>query len=268
MDGRRPAPSWGGGGGRHEDAARQYTRLVDVCRDVGQEARSDQYKVLTRRYAEAPPGSEAAPKLLPGLLVDYVRALEARDDDDRPERLFELPRTWLDEAGDLNVENKAELDSLYESARRLAALSGDARDADTAERLGNTLADARLARSDWAGALALLEHRAGARPEQLARCYEGLRRWGDAARARVAAGQPEAALAAYRRAGAFSEAATLAETTGQAEAAALLQTLATVLDGLDRLGRTDLNALEEDEAAILARRLRETADRLGRRRRR
>ena len=60
----------------------------------------------------------------------------------------------------------------------------------------------------------------------------------------------------------------MAETAGQTTDAALLETLATVLDGLDRLGRTDLNALEDDEASILARRFREAADRLGRRRRR
>jgi hypothetical protein len=41
-----------------------------------------------------------------------------------------------------------------------------------------------------------------------------------------------------------------------------------VLGGLERLSHTDLNALEDDEAAVLARRLREAADRLGRRRRR
>ena len=84
----------------------------------------------------------------------------------------------------------------------------------------------------------------------------------------MAAGQPEAALANYRRAGAFAEAATLADTAGHTEQAALLHTLATTLHGLDRLGRTDLDALEDDEAAILARRLREAADRLGKRRKR
>ena len=199
--------------------------------------------------------------------MDYVRALEGRAVDDRPERLFELPRAWIEEARELKIGNSAAVASLQESARRLAALSGDARDTETAERLADTLADARLASGDWAGALALLEHRADARPEQLARCYAGLRRWADAARAHAVAGQPEAALTAYRRAGAFAEASALAETMGQSADAALLQTLATVLDGLDRLGRTDLNALEDDEASILARRLREAADRLGRRRR-
>jgi hypothetical protein len=253
--------------GRHADAARLYRRQVDICREVGQEARAEQFAVLARRYAEAPPGSAEAAKLLPSLLVDYVRALEGRAADDRPERLFELPRAWIEEARELKIGNSTAVASLQESARRLAALSGDARDAETAERLADTLADARLASGDWAGALALLEHRADARPEQLARCYAGLRRWADAARAHVVAGQPEAALAAYRRAGAFAEAAALADTVGQSADAALLQTLATVLDGLERLGRTDLNALEDDEASILARRLREAADRLGRRRR-
>jgi hypothetical protein len=253
---------------RYDDAARLYRRQVDICREAGQEARAEQYAVLARRYADAPPGSESAAKLLPGLLVDYVRALEGRAADDRPERLFELLRTWLDEARDLETGNNAALASLHESARRLAALSDDPRDAETAERLADALADARLASGDWAGALSMLECRADARPEQLARCYEGLKRWADAARAYVAAGQSDAALAAYRRAGAFSEAAMLAETVGQRGDATLLQTLATVLDGLDRLGRTDLNALEDDEASILSRRLREAADRLGRRRRR
>lgn len=254
--------------GRHAEAARHYERLVAICREVGQEARSDQYAVLARRYAEAPPGSEAAARLLPALLVDYVRALEGRSADDRPERLFDLPRAWLEEAGELETGNSVALASLHESAHRLATLSDDARDLETAERLADGLADARVAAGDWAGAIALLKDRPDASPDQLARCYEGLKRWADAARARVAAGQPEAALADYRRAGHFSEAATLAETVGHTEQAALLHTLATTLDGLDRLGRTDLDALEDDEAAILARRLREAADRLGKRRKR
>jgi tetratricopeptide (TPR) repeat protein len=254
--------------GRHAEAARHYERLVAICREIGQEARSDQYAVLARRYAEAPPGSEAAARLLPGLLVDYVRALEGRAADDRPERLFELPRTWLDEARELDIGNSAALASLHESASRLAALTEDARDLETAERLADTLAEARVAAGDWAGALTVLKDRPDARPEQLARCYEGLKRWADAARARVAAGQPEAALTNYRRAGAFSEAAALAETAGRAEEAALLTSLATVLDGLERLGKTDLDALEDDEASILARRLRDAADRLGKRRKR
>ena len=75
-------------------------------------------------------------------------------------------------------------------------------------------------------------------------------------------------VAAFRRAGAFGEAAALAETVGQKDEATLLKSLSTVLDGLERLSRTDLNALEDDEAANLAKRLREAADRLGRRRRR
>jgi hypothetical protein len=254
--------------GRYADAARQYERLVAICREVGQEARSDQYAVLARRYAEAPPGSEEAAKLLPALLVDYVRALEGRDADDRPERLFELPRAWLEEARELETGNSAALTSLQESARGLAALTSDARDLEIAERLADSLADARVAAGDWAGALALLKDRPDSSPEQLAHCYEGLKRWTDAARARVAAGQPEAALAAYRKAGAFAEAAALAETAGQSDEAKLLGTLATVLGGLERLGRTDLDALEDDEASILARKLREAADRLGRRRKR
>jgi hypothetical protein len=254
--------------GRHAEAASHYERLVAICREVGQEARSDQYAVLARRYAEAPPGSEAAARLLPALLVDYVRALEGRDADDRPERLFDLPRAWLEEAGELEIGNSVALASLHESASRLAILSDDARDLETAERLADALADARVAAGDWAGAIALLKDRPDASPEQLARCYEGLKRWPDAARARVAAGQPEAALANYRRAGAFAEAASLAETVGHSEEAALLNTLATTLDGLDRLGRTNLDALEDDEASILARRLREAADRLGKRRKR
>ena len=254
--------------GRHAEAARHYERLVAICREIGQEARSDQYAVLARRYAEAPPGSEAAARLLPALLIDYVRALEGRSADDRPERLFDLPRAWLEEAGELETGNSAALASLHESARRLAVLTGDTRDLETAQRLADALADARVAAGDWAGAIALLQDRPDASPEQLARCYEGLKRWADAARARVTAGQPEAALADYRRAGAFSEAAALAETIGHAEQAAILKTLGTVLDGLDRLGRTDLDALEDDEAAILARRLREAADRLGKRRKR
>jgi len=254
--------------GRYDAAARLYRRQVDICRELNQEARADQYDVLARRYKEAPPGSDEVAKLLPSLLVAYVRALEGRAADDRPERLFDQPRAWIEEARELEIGESAAVASLQESARRLAALSGDDRDVETAERLSDTLSDARLASGDWAGALALLESRADARPEQLARCYVGLRRWADAARAHVAAGQPEAALAAYRRAGAFAEAAALAETVGAHDGATLLKTLATVLDGLDRLGRTDLNALEDDEASILARRLREAADRLGRRRRR
>jgi hypothetical protein len=254
--------------GRHAEAGRQYERLVALCREVGREARAEQYAVLARRYADAPPGSAAAALLLPALLVDYVKALEGRAADDRPERVFELPRSWLEEAREQATGDSTALASLHESARRLAALTGDARDAEAAERLADALADACLAAGDWSGALALLKDRPDAGPEQLARCYEGLRRWPDAARAWAAAGQPAAALAAYRRAGAFAEAATLASTVGQPDEAALLQTLATVLDGLDRLVRTDLDALEDDEASILARRLREAADRLGRRRRR
>lgn len=254
--------------GRYMEAARLYERQMAICRDVGQEARSEQYAVLARRYIEAPPGSEVAAKVLPSLLVDYVRALEGRAADDRPERLFELPRAWLEEARELETGNSAVLASLQESAQRLAALTGDARDAETAELLGDALADARLVASDWAGALAILKDRPDADPEQLACCYEGLKRWADAARARVAAGQPEKALSAFRRAGAFGEAAALAETAGQRDEAALLGTLSTVLDGLERLGRTDLNGLEDDEASILAKRLREAADKLGRRKRR
>jgi hypothetical protein len=268
IDARRAVASALARQGRHAEAARLYTRQVAVCREVGQEARAEQYVVLARRYTEAPPGSEAAAKVLPSLLVDYVRALEGRAVDDRPERLFELPRAWLEEAGELETGNSVALASLQECAHRLAALSGDSRDAETAERLADALVDARLAAGDWAGALALLKDRPDASPEQLARCYEGLKRWTDAARARVAAGQPEAALAAFRRAGALGEAAALAETVGQKDEAALLKTLSTVLDGLERLSRADLNALEDGEASILARRLREAADRLGRRRRR
>lgn len=268
IDVRRSAVSALTRQGRYAEAARQLERLVTICRELGQEARAEQYAVMARRYAEAPPGSEAARERLPGLLVEHVRALEGRAEDDRPERVFELTRAWLQEARELEPLDGAALASLHESARRLAALSGDARDAELAEQLAARLADARLAAKDWAGALALLECRPDASPEQLARCYEGLRRWADAARARVAAGQPEAALPSFRRAGAFGEAAALAEETGHADEAALLRSLATVLDGLDRLGRTDLDALEDDEAAVLARRLREAADRLGRRRRR
>ncbi|MGE3267940.1 MAG: hypothetical protein AB7P40_04285 [Chloroflexota bacterium] len=252
---------------RHAEAARHYERLVAICREVGLEARSDQYAVLARRYAEAPPGSEAAARLLPDLLVDYVRALEGRGADDRPDRLFELPRTWLEEARELETGNSKALASLHESATRLAALTDDVRDLETAERLADLLAEARIAAGDWGGALKLLKDRPDARPEQLACCYEGLKRWTDAARSWEAAGQPDAALAAYRRAGAFAEAAALAESAGQENQAALLKMLATVLNGLDRLGRTDLDALEDDEAAILSRRLREAADRLGKRRR-
>ena len=268
IDARRTAASALVRQRRYDDAARLYRRQVDICREVGQEARAEQYVVLARRYKEAPPGSDEAAKLLPSLLVDYVRALEGRADDDRPERLFDLPRAWIEEARELEIGDSAAVASLQESARRLAALSSDDRDTEIAEHLSDTLADARVKSGDWAGALALLEHRADARPEQLARCYEGLKRWADAARAHVAAGQPEAALAAYRRAGAFAEAAALAEAVGETDGAALLKTLATVMDGLDRLGRTDLNALADDEASILSRRLREAADRLGRRRRR
>src|SRR5207342_86602 len=141
--------------GRHDDAARLYRRQVDICREVGQDARAEQFAVLARRYAEAPPGSEAAAKVLPSLLVDYVRALEGRAADDRPERLFELPRAWIEEARELKIGNSAAVASLQESARRLAALSGDDRDTEIAERLADTLADACLASGDWAGALAL-----------------------------------------------------------------------------------------------------------------
>ncbi|MCC7369091.1 MAG: AAA family ATPase [Chloroflexi bacterium] len=254
--------------GRHAEAARHYERLVAICKELGQEARSGQYAVLARRYAAAPPGSEAAARLLPGLLVDYVRALEGRSADDRPERLFELPRTWLEEARELEIGRTTALTSLHESAKRLAALTDDVRDLETAERLADTLAEARVAAGDWAGALSLLKDRPDASPEQLARCYEGLKRWADAARARVAAGQPEAALTAYRRAGAFAEAAALAKSASQPEQAALLNTLATVLDGMDRLASMDLDALEDDEATVLARKMREAADRLGKRRKR
>jgi len=268
IDVRRAAGSALARQGRYPQAARQYERLVDICREVGQEARAEQYAVLARRYVDAPPGSDAAAEHLPKLLVDYVRAIEGRDADDRPERLFELPRAWLDEAREYEPGNSKALASLYESARSLAALTSDPRDAETAERLADVLAAARLEAGDWAGALPLLKERADARPEQLARCYQGLRRWTDAARAWVAAGQSAAALEAYRRAGNFAEAATLAASSGQPEEAALLQTVATVLEGLDRLGRTDLDALADDEVSTLSRRLREAADRLGKRRRR
>lgn len=268
IDVRRSAAVALGRQGRHDEAARQFQRLVSTCREIGQEARAEQYAVLARRYAEAPPGSEQAAALLPGLLVEYVRVLEARAAEDRPPRLFELPRTWLEEARELAPSDGAGIASLHESARRLAALSGDPRDRETAEHLTNGLADARLGAGDWAGALALLKDRADASPEALARCYEGLWRWADAGRARVAAGQTEQALAAFRRAAAFSEAAGLAEQLGRTDEAALLGTLTTLLDGLDRLGRVDLGVLADDEAAILSRRLREAADRLNRRRRR
>jgi hypothetical protein len=268
IDVRRTAALALGRQGHHAEAARQFERLVSTCRELGQAARAEQYDVLARRYAEAPPGSEQAASRLPGLLVEYVRALEGRDAEDRPPRLFELPRTWLEEARELGPASGAATASLHESARRLAALTGDPRDQQAAEHLADGLADARLATGDWAGALALLKDHPDATPEALARCYEGLRRWADAARARVAAGQIEAALEDFRRAAAFSEAAVLAEQLGRTDEAALLGTLTILLDGLDGLSRTDLGALADDEAATLARRLREAADRLGRRRRR
>ena len=177
-------------------------------------------------------------------------------------RAFDVPRTWLEEARELEPTEGAAVASLHESARRLAALSGDPRDQQAAESLADGLADARLAAGDWAAALALLTDRPDTNPEALARCYEGLHRWADAARARVAAGQPEAALADFRRAAAFSEAAALAGQLGRTDEAALLGTLTTLLEGLDGLGRTDLGALADDEAATLSRRLRDAADRL------
>jgi hypothetical protein len=268
IDVRRSAAAALGRQGRHEAAARQFERLVATCRELGQEARAEQYAVLARRYAEAPPGSDDAAAKLPQLLAEYVSALEARDAEDRPARVFEVPRSWLEEAREGERANGAAVASLHESARRLAALSGDPRDQQAAESLADGLADARLAAGDWAGALTLLKDRPDASPEALARCYEGIRRWADAARARVAAGQPEAALANFRRAAAYSEAADLAGALGRADEAALLGTLTTLLEGLDGLSRADLNALADDEAATLSRRLREAADRLARRRRR
>jgi len=80
----------------------------------------------------------------------------------------------------------------------------------------------------------------------------------------VAAGQPEAALADFRRAVAFSEAAAIAEQLGRSDEAALLGALTTLVEGLDRLSGTDLDALANDEAGTLSRRLREAADRLER----
>jgi hypothetical protein len=265
---RRTAATALGLQGRHAEAARQLQRLVAASRELGQDARAEQYAVMARRYAEAPPGSENVATLLPALLVEYVRAIEARDADDRPARLFELPRAWLEEVRELAPESGKLLASLHESASRLAGLTGDPRDRQTAEHLADTLVSCCLAAGDWAGALVRLEDRPDASAEALARCYEGLRRWADAGHARVEAGQPEAALANFRRAAAFSEAATIAEQLGRTDEAALLGALTTLLDGLDRLGRTDLEALANDEAATLSRRLRDAADRLGKRRRR
>ena len=56
VDVRRSAAVALGRQGRHEEAARQFERLVSICRELGQGARSEQYAVLARRYAEAPPG--------------------------------------------------------------------------------------------------------------------------------------------------------------------------------------------------------------------
>ncbi|MCC6178935.1 MAG: hypothetical protein IT305_26810 [Chloroflexi bacterium] len=268
LDIRRGMATALGQQGRYGEAAEQFERLVVTCRELGQQARADQYSVLARRYAEAPPGSPQASKRLPDLLVEYVRALEGRAESDRTPRLFEIPRDWLAEARDLGLTDSRALDSLYESASGLADLSDDPRDREAAEALADALADARLDARDWSGAIALLEGRAEASSERLARAYEGLKRWSDAAIAREAAGQFELALTDRRRAGAFAEAAALAERIGREEEAGRLGRLADALGSLGRLGQADLDLLEEDEAGTLGRRLREALDRLSRRKRR
>jgi len=125
-----------------------------------------------------------------------------------------------------------------------------------------------LAAGDWTGALARLEAQAAPPPDKLARCYEGLHRWHDAAGARLAADQPTEALAAYRRAARFSDAAGLAERLGRAEEAGLLGALAELTTALDHLRASDLSALEHAEASTLEDRLRVTLAALSRRPRR
>jgi len=264
VDARRAAAGALARQGRHAEAARQFEQLVSASRELGRDAPADQYAVMARRFAEAPPGSEQAKTLLPSLLAEYVRAIEARDPDDRPARTFELARSWLEESRELAGADNRAAPLLHESARRLAALTGDSRDEEATQQLADALVGAGLSAGDWAGALAILKDRPDASPEALARCYEGLHRWAEAGRARVAAGQPEAALADFRRAVAFSEAAAIAEQLGRSDEAALLGALTTLVEGLDRLSGTDLDALANDEAGTLSRRLREAADRLER----
>ena len=135
------------------------------------------------------------------------------------------------------------------------------------DAVGETLADHLLESGDWAEALSLLSEQADAPPEKLARCHEGRKAWREAAQARLAANQPAEALENYRRAGAIPEAAALARELGQDQLAEMLGLLAGLSETLDRLAAADLDAIAEGEANSLARRLRDAADLVTRRRR-
>ncbi len=213
--------------GRYAEAAEQFERLVGIGRELGQDARAELDDVAGRRYREAPPGDARAATVLPTFVARYASALEALPQGERSIPLYDLPRAWLQEAstaeeGVCGPDRSAALPTLLDGARRLAELSGDERDRRAAAQLRATVADALLAARAWRKALDLLADEPDAPPEALARCYEGLKLWREAADARLRAGQPAEALEDYRRAAAFSEAAALAARLGHGELAETL----------------------------------------------
>jgi hypothetical protein len=250
---------------RFEEAAEQFDRLERVGRELGDETQARQYQILGSRYRLAPPGSDTVATELPGLLLTYLTALEALPAHQRSPRLYTLPRDWLAEATAARPTNARQLRHLADSARRLADLSGEDRDRRASQAASRALADALLATGAWADALTILTAQPTPPPEKVARCHEGLKAWRPAAEARLAAGQPIEALANYRRAGRFSEAAALAHQLDQPELASTLATLGELTAQLEHLQKADLTALTEDETNELARHLRTAADHLRRR---
>jgi hypothetical protein len=252
---------------RDAEAAEQLERLLAMSRELGEQARAEQYAVLARRYREAPRGAADAVERLPTLLAAYIDTLEALPADDRAARLYALPREWLEEARGLATADEPALRSLRMSALRLAQLTGAERDRAAFGLLSETLVDRLLEAGACADALEILSGEPDPSPEKLARCHEGLKAWRAAAEARLAASQPAQALEDYRRAAAFPEAARLAERLGQQEVASTLGLLAGLTETLDHLKDADLDALADAETQSLARRLREAADLVARRRR-
>jgi len=277
---------------RYREAADQYERLAQMVRELGHEPRAAQFAILARRYREAPPDAPDVAARLPLLLTEYLDTVERRDEGDRPERLFEVAREWIVEARGLaDTDDRTTpsepsaatrrargrrageratiadpLVTLHVPASRLAQLSGNAGDRTLADELAASAADAMLARGDWAAALGLLKDQSAPSSEVLARCYEGLQRWHEAAGARIAAGQVAEALADFRRAARFHEAAELAERLGRTDEAGLLGALAELTAALDHLRASDLAALEAAESQTIEDRLKATLASLTRRR--
>jgi hypothetical protein len=253
---------------RDAEASEQLERLLAMSRELGEQARAEQYAALARRYREAPRGTANAAERLPALLAAYIDTLEALPPDDRSARLYALPREWLEEARGLAADDELALRSLRISALRLAELTGAERDRATFSLLSEALVDRLLEAGACADALEILSREPDPPPQKLARCHEGLKAWRAAAEARLAANQPAEALENYRRAAAFPEAAGLAERLGQEDVASTLGLLAGLAESLDRLEQADLKGIADAETQSLARRLRDTADLLTRRRRR